>query len=295
MSLELVSIEQVMSELDPNWEKSLDSKQVVSGLTVYNEIIDEMKKGKVEPMRVDWPMLTEKFGGFRPGELTTLTGDTGMGKTTWAANIVSNLMPNDHKPLVFSLEQGPKDFIRKIFRMVCGEGISESSAIKYFEQVSDHLGPNKLFLYSGQDFLKRQHFRLVVAWAVLNHGCKFVLLDHFEMILDMGMDAAQIGRVAAYLRALAYKLNIHIMAIVHPSKIRGDSKERVVEMDDIKGSSGIKQYSDNVFSIFFDKEDKKTQVKLHKIRHDDYGRYMGDSIYYTLGNSSLNFWEEKDG
>lgn len=290
---ENITLSQVMKEIDPLWEKKLQSFRISSGYEIFQRMYADLMSGKrIEQLNINWRVLTKKFGGFRMQELTVLTGDTGMGKTTWAVNVLYLLLENKVRCFCFSLEMGPQAIIKKLFRMHTGSPLDYEGVKRGHEKFSEISRNHHLLLMDGQEFLKFQDFKTLLAWAAMNRQCKFFLIDHFEMVADSNWDAMEIGRAVAEIRSLAYKLDIHIMLICHPRK-RGtnDSAERQVEMHDMKGSSGIIQFADNVFSIFFDKKEKTNRLKLHKIRDDEYGRYQGDEISYTFGDMTLTFWE----
>ena len=70
------------------------------------------------------------------------------------------------------------------------------------------------------------------------------------------------------------ELDIHILLIVHPTKLTYDNK--VVHLNDLKGSSGLKQIPDNVLSIWRprgddDLKNPQNEIVLHilKVRDDD--------------------------
>ena len=69
-------------------------------------------------------------------------------------------------------------------------------------------------------------------------------------------------------------LNIHIILIVHPTKLTYDNK--VVHLNDLKGSSGLKQIPDNVLSIWRprdgnDLKNPQNEIVLYvlKVRDDE--------------------------
>jgi len=70
------------------------------------------------------------------------------------------------------------------------------------------------------------------------------------------------------------ELAIHIILIVHPTKL--ETENRPIRLNDLKGSSGLKQIPDNVISIWRprDKEDlkhPKNEIVLEvlKVRDDE--------------------------
>jgi hypothetical protein len=70
------------------------------------------------------------------------------------------------------------------------------------------------------------------------------------------------------IKTWAMQLGIHILIIVHPTKL--ETENRPVKMNDLKGSSGLKQIPDNIFSIWRPRGE------------DDLKKAQGEVILYVL-------------
>lgn len=296
---EAINYQEILATLPKDWEKTLTDFRISTGLELFSDLYTELvtdDKPQTIPIGNMWPQFVMKTGGLRLGELTVLTGDTGSGKTTLATNLLFQVAESHTPSFTFSLEMGPKAVIKKLIRNTVGLRPTSDNVSEYHEKLSEWFLTHKIYFLNYQGYLQYEQARTIVAWAAIERKCRFVVIDHFEMILNTVTEAAVISRMVAGIRELAHKLNCHIIAIVHPSK-RGqrDAQERQTEMDEIKGSSGFKQFADNVFAIHFDKKNKVSSLKLHKIRDDDYGKYQGDEIAYSLGEMSLFFREQANG
>jgi replicative DNA helicase len=79
---------------------------------------------------------------------------------------------------------------------------------------------------------------------------KLVVLDHLHFFLKYSGDheRAAIDQALRDIKLWAMELGIHIILIVHPTKI--ETENRPIRLNDLKGSSGLKQIPDNVLSIW---------------------------------------------
>ena len=89
-----------------------------------------------------------------------------------------------------------------------------------------------------------------IYYAKRRHGIKFIILDHLHFFLKYSGDHERqaIDQALRDIKSWAMDLDIHIVFIVHPTKLTYDNK--VVHLNDLKGSSGLKQIPDNVLSIW---------------------------------------------
>ena len=222
-----------------------------------------------------WLKLDKLVGGLRPNELTEVTGETGSGKTTWAANLGYRLSKNGHPVLFASFEMKPVSIIRKMLQMASGRPLSShtlQSVSPFYVSISslpifflDHYGE------TGLPQLKQAIF-----YAKRRHRIEFAILDHLHFFLKFSGDHERqaIDQALRDLKSWAMELGIHIVLIVHPAKL--ETENRPIRLNDLKGSSGLKQIPDNVISIWRprDKDDlkhPKNEIVLEvlKVRDDE--------------------------
>jgi replicative DNA helicase len=115
-----------------------------------------------------------------------------------------------------------------------------------------------------------------IFYAKRRFGIELIILDHLHFFLRYSGDQERqaIDQALRDIKSWAMELDIHIILIVHPTKLTYDNK--VVHLNDLKGSSGLKQIPDNVFSIWRDRTLDSTRnpqneilLYLLKVRSDD--------------------------
>ena len=215
-------------------------------------------------------------GGLRPCELTIITGETGSGKTTFAAAYLPYTLSQKGYPvLIASFEMKPDSIQRKMVQITMGRPFKDLSqsekeeALDFIEQLPIHY----VDIY-GQIGLKE--LKSAIFKSYKQFGINFVVLDHLHFFLKYSADQERqaIDTALRDIKSWAMQLNIHIFLIVHPTKLTYDNK--IVHLNDLKGSSGLKQFPDNVLSIWRprgedDLKKPQNEIVLHilKVRDDD--------------------------
>jgi len=172
------------------------------------------------------PTLDKTLKGFNAGELTTISGLTGEGKTTLAQTLTVNLEKQGIKSVWFSFEMPPKYFIR---------GFGETPP-KFYT-------PAKLKTNSVEWVRQRVHE------AKLKYDCRAAFVDHLHFLVELksGNMSLDIGYVMRSLKRIAVDLNICFFLIAHLAKVDADSEPG---NSDLRDSSFIAQESDNVIIVW---------------------------------------------
>lgn len=245
-----------------------------------------------------WPAFTEFVGGFVPRTVNTITADTGQGKTTFAVNWMMDAVCQRIPSLLVSLEESWADMAETLGMMISEKPITKmkpedvGAVLEVFSGMTlwyfDHTGrvlQNKLFE--------------AIRTAVEKHGVRFVLIDNMDYIIrnqKSDTEASAIHDFMCDISALSKTLQVAIVIIVHPSKLGDKSKQkrpyREINMDEMKGSSSIKQESNNVFSLFRPRPNSNEMaLKLCKCRSKHYSKYVNAFVRFALDPSSLWFRE----
>lgn len=215
-----------------------------------DEVRNLFKGGSIsQGITTGWKNFDDLLGGLRPNELTILTGETGSGKTTWAANLGYRLSKKNHPALIASFEMKPVSIIKKMIQMESGQPISSHT----FDSVSPFLVKISflpLYFVDIYGEIGLQQLKDAIFYVKRKHGIEFVILDHLHFFLRYSGDQERqaIDQALRDIKSWAMDLDIHIILIVHPTKLTYDNK--VVHLNDLKGSSGLKQLPDNVLSIW---------------------------------------------
>ena len=91
-------------------------------------------------------------------------------------------------------------------------------------------------------------------YAKRKYNVEYVVLDHLHFFLENeGSDGttAEINKFMKSLAITTLKTDQHVMLIAHPGKL--NNHEGKVQMNDLRGSSSIKQIAHNVMTVWRDK------------------------------------------
>ena len=177
-------------------------------------------------------------GGVREGELITISGRTGEGKSLWAETLCSNFSKNGVPSLFFSYEMNPW----------------------YLKERFEKMGETQnLLAYIPKDSVKSSitYIRDSIRYAKNEYACKVVFFDHLHYLIPLGESknsSLLIGGIVRELKQLAIKEEVIIFLIAHTKKIYADES---LDLSSLRDSSLISQESDYVFLIERKKENKK--------------------------------------
>lgn len=221
-------------------------------------------KSNNQGMMTGWNDFDSLLGGFRPNELTVLTGETASGKTTLAANLGYRLSEKQHPVLIASFEMKPIPIIKKMIQMGQGRPFRDLSKHE-IEAALQHISTLPLHFINVYGEIGTNELKDAIYYGKRRHGIEFVILDHLHFFLRYSGDNERqaIDQALRDIKSWAMDLDIHILLIVHPTKLTYDNK--VVHLNDLKGSSGLKQIPDNVLSIWRQRGENDLKIPQNEI------------------------------
>lgn len=216
------------------------------------------------------------LGGIRLSELTTITAQSGAGKTTFGSNIISWMVRSGLPCLVLPFENKLVSIIRKYIEIESGELVykydeenNELQILKseeWVDQWLDKLNEHELYFLNktnnNNGYYTIDEIESILEYAVKFYNIKIVLLDHLHFFLklsDERNERAKIDETVRRIKLWTDKYNIHILMIAHPHMTNDrDGKPQKLGLNSLKGASSIVQESDNflIVSRDFDVEDK---------------------------------------
>ena len=226
--------------------------RIVPLASLYREAIQEAHNPLPAEKIAGFPMLNQLFGGFRMQEYSILCGLTGLGKTACLANFTRGLMINQVPHAVFSVETGPKDYIRRVIGAFSGININQGDAIpagilanierKYGEVLNQ---PNN-YLALYEDRFSVKTLMSEIKHCIDSFGVKVVFIDNLNFFLEASSGDRMIetmDKVTHDLVIFSKSNPVHIVMVMHPRKVE---EGRIESEFDIKGSSTAVQEAHNV-------------------------------------------------
>ena len=245
-----------------------------------------------------WADLDHLLGGWRDGEVTLVTGDTGCGKTTLASQAALIQSKAGRGVLMCPFELGAVRQVGKWVRQELRCAPTDVERGRLVDSLATLVGL-PLWMYSARGELNVETVRQTLLYSIHRLGTRFIVLDHLHFVAGEGQgERSRLDGLMRVCAEVAVDTGAHILALAHPSKMSRDQGDNgIVQANDLKGSSGLKQLADNVLSVWRPRNDDRsdvvdgagygsTVVYVMKCR-SEYGREGAVSLRYDIEAASL--------
>ena len=253
-----------------------------------------------------WQGLNDKLYGLRQGELVTLTGGTGLGKSSVTRELEHWLIKSTKDNVgVIALEEDWRRTIDGIISI-------EANARLYIDQEREKFTPEQLdkffdVLYDGENKNRvwvHAHFGTndideifsKLRFMIIGCECKWVVVDHLHMLVSAvseGDERRAIDNIMTRLRSIVEETGAGIILVSHLRRVDGNKGHEngiEVNLSHLRGSQSIAQLSDCVLALERNQqsddgdESRTTKVRVLK------SRYTGD-----VGMATHLLYDSKSG
>lgn len=260
-----------------------------------------------------WHGLNNKLEGLRAGELVTLCGGTGLGKSSVTRELEHHLIRNTTDRVgVVALEEDWR-------RTVDGIMSIEASAKLHIDSVREQYGEEELdamfeSIFGGENTDRvwiHSHFGVndiesifsKLRFMIVGCGCKWVVVDHLHMLVSAnteGDERRNIDFIMTRLRSLVEETGAGMILVSHLRRVEGNrGHENGIEtgLSHLRGSQSIAQLSDCVISLERNQQsDDSIEASTTRVRVLK-SRYTGDvgvATHLLFDNTSGRLQEVYD-
>ena len=230
--------------------------------------VDDIKK-KIEIIRKEQKAVTgiptgfddldKLTTGFHPGELIIIAARPGVGKTSFALNMLLNAcVHNKHSGLIFSLEMTADQLIQ---RMLCTHAQIPGQKLRQGQITStdyhnitvalNEFSQSKIFIDDstvGTPIDVKAKARRIKR----DRGLEFLIIDYLQM-MRLGRRAEnkqiEVTEISRSLKLLAKELEIPVIALAQLSRNPERRENKKPVLSDIRDSGSIEQDADVVLFI----------------------------------------------
>ena len=232
------------------------------------EVIAKQKSKESGRLKVGsgFGSLDKLIDGFRSGELITITGQTGTGKTVVLQTFVDELDKKGVNTLFFSFEVGYSDLEER-----WGDNMPEFYAP--METSSANL-----------KWLEEK-----ILEGIAKYNTRAIFVDHLHYLLGMddvgrGNSSLMIGAIMRELKQMAIRNNVIMFVVAHVKKIDTNQTPR---LSDIRDSSFVGQESDIVMIIDREFDDEAnvytTEATLYVVKNRRRGTQGSVGLVFRKG------------
>ena len=261
-------------------------------INVSESKVDFFDREKKESVLYPWKELNEKLYGLRQGELVTLTGGTGLGKSSVTRELEHWLIKETTDNVgIIALEEDWR-------RTVDGILSIEANARLYIDQVREQFTPEEIdnffdILYDGENENRvwiHAHFGTnsideifnKIRFMIIACDCKWVVVDHLHMLVSAiseGDERRSIDNIMTRLRSIVEETGAGLILVSHLRRVdgnRGHENGIEVSLSHLRGSQSIAQLSDCVIALERNQQaediDEANTTRLRVLK----SRYTGD-------------------
>lgn len=189
--------------------------------------------------------------GLKQQDLVIISGDSGIGKTTFVNNIINHQIQLNIPVFGLYLEgQIPYYFSRMLGAEYGLEYDKLNADPEQYEMIKKHAATLPLYFYSGaQGGLTIEYIKEFIPAVVKLYDIKVLMIDNLQKMIR-GADSLvhqRTSEAVSVLKDLAVDLNITVLLISHVRK--RDPNQKVITMHDMKSSSTIYQDADQVWIL----------------------------------------------
>lgn len=232
-------------------------KTELAYLTEFEEDAMEFIKneGKYMGISTGYPNVDNLMGSFLPGELFTIGGDTGHGKSLLAMNIAQNVYKKEGKPvLLVNLELTRNQAVQRFYNL-SGEDHDYAGIMVQRAPAVNYRDIDILMLKAKEE------------------GACLVIIDHLHFFSRSSKDAtSELSRIMKHFKECAVERDLPVILLSHVTPVREFSPTGEVKkthkpgLHNFKGSSSIEQDSDMVGFVYRDEQTNQMEFYLRKNR-----------------------------
>ena len=240
-----------------------------------------------------WEGLNEKLYGLRQGELVTLTGGTGLGKSSVTRELEHHLIKNTTDNVgVIALEEDWRRTIDGILSIEANarlyidqerEKFSREELDKFFDVLYDGDNKNRVWVHSHFGTNDIDDIFSKLRYMIIGCECKWVVVDHLHMLVSAvheGDERRAIDSIMTKLRSLVEETGAGIVLVSHLRRVDGNKGHEngiEVSLSHLRGSNSIGQLSDCVIALERNQQaedpEEANTTRLRVLK----SRYTGDT------------------
>ena len=199
-------------------------------------------------------------------QLVVVSGDTNSGKSTVTLNMVKELAERGVPSLFMPFERGVYSLGRRYLQIALNKTQEQMqfTSKEEWKTYAHSLARHTVFMAKPE----RHKIAETITRAKRLFGVKFVVIDHLDYIIRnvSGNRETAIADTVQNMKLLAEQLGVIIIIVTHIRKLgdQGVSSSRRPMLDDLKGSSSLKQDPEVVAMVVPTQDRRGVEIDIQK-------------------------------
>lgn len=223
--------------------------------------IERAKDGKINGLPTGFIDYDKLIGGMKDADMIVLAARPGMGKTSYALNIVEYLAVENRIPVgVFSLEMSAKQLTH---RLLCSRARVNSKQLAFITNLQIEAlssatakissAPIYIDDMGGQSVLQ---IRAKARRMKQQNDIKMIIIDYLQLMQAIGGNKSrdsrqnEVAQISCGVKALAKELNLPILVLAQLNREVERDNNRCPRLSDLRESGAIEQDADLVTFLY---------------------------------------------
>ncbi len=287
-------LDQFKQLLDNARKFDVDSVKPMSGI-IQDAMFRLTNNDDTIKLTLPWANVNRLCGGFQAGDLITIGGKPGVGKTTLALCILYHFAFEQKIPcMLFELEMRPERLLPRFMAMHFRRNSAEAMSYEELTQGLKDFGEVPLYIAYKYNKPTWDSVSDTIRMSIRRYGIQFLVFDNLHFLCrDIREQTREVSVMVQNFKLLAEELNIPITLIARPKKMATNAIVRGV---DLKDSSDIEGDSDTILLI--DRKRKDTSTEATTVFEEqtmilcDKARYAGGGVTYLRAIDEQARFEE---
>ncbi len=251
---------------------------------LFQAIEEQNETGRERAVPTGFDSLDELLGaGLHPGDLVIVAGRPGLGKTSFALNVLRNAaLRSEATCAIFSLEMTEEDLTLRLLSSLVEidggrlrRGALDMDELQAIAQASSQLMQRRIYIeectrLSTTDVLT--HARKLQARA----GLGLIVIDYLQLMEGVGgpddSRVQEIGEITRGLKGIARELEVPIVLLSQLNRLIERRAGGEPKLSDLRESGSIEQDADIVIFLWKKEQDRREpertpQIELRVAKH----------------------------
>jgi len=231
-----------------------DLKSFAMG-NLIEQTLEELHAETSSVIPYPWEQLNKVIGGLTRGELIIIGGRPGMGKSTFAMNILAHCALNDVPALMWAIDMNKRQAMMRMLDLYAGEPMGN----RFVQQDSARnqvleMWKNKPLFIADDAVYSMEALKVFCRKQVEDHGIQLIVIDYLQLLASNRYRhnrESEIAYISKTLKSIARELNIVLLCTSQVSRLveqRGGEKRPI--LSDLRESGAIEQDADKVLFLY---------------------------------------------
>ena len=258
--------------------------------------------------------MNDKLYGLRKGELLTLTGGAGLGKSSVTRELEHWILTTTNDKIgVMALEE---DWHRTTMGIIAieaecrlwidkvREDYPQEQIEKHYDKLFEGENTDRMFVHAHLGVQDIDDIFLKLRYLIIGCDCQWIVVDHLHMLVAAhteGDERRTIDDIMLRLRSLVEETGCGMILVSHLRRTnndRGHEQGLEVSLSHLRGSQSIGQISDTVIALERNQQADDKKIANTSILRVLKSRHTGDTgiacvLKYNVTTGRLVEFEEE--